>query len=93
VRKTTIVMMALGAVALGGMTTTAQAASYDYPWCAAGESLGYPGECAYVTYEQCQASVSGRYLACTINPRFAFGEVSQPVPPSPRRGRHVHHRH
>lgn len=88
-RKTTMALIAFGATALAGVTSTTPAAAYDYPWCASGPSLGYPGECAYVTYEQCLASVSGRYLACSINPRVAFGQAPQPLPsPPPRRGRH-----
>ncbi len=48
--------------------------SYDYPWYAArARAPAIPGECAYQTYDQCLASVSGRYLALLAeNPRFLF---------------------
>nr|WP_249143965.1 DUF3551 domain-containing protein [Bradyrhizobium lablabi] len=79
-------MLAALALAAAGATmmasTAPAAAAYDYPWCAQGKSYGYPGECSYQTYQQCQASVSGRNLYCGINPRFAFG------PTEPRRGRY-----
>lgn len=87
-RTSRLAVLVLGTMALAGAAgITPAAADYDYPWCAQGPDLGYPGECAYQTFEQCQASVSGRYLACGENPRFLF---RQPPPPSPRRD---HRRH
>ncbi|WGR94535.1 DUF3551 domain-containing protein [Bradyrhizobium sp. ISRA443] len=81
-RTSRLAMLVAGAVMLTGIASIspASADAYDYPWCAQGPSLGYPGECAYRTYEQCLASVSGRYLYCGENPRFLFRE-----PPEPRR--------
>ena len=86
-RKTKMIVMALGAIVLAGVVGPAPAAASDYPWCAQGAGYGYPGECAYATYEQCLASVSGRFLYCGINPYVAFRE---PQPEPPRRSRHVH---
>lgn len=65
-RTSRLAMLVAGAVMLTGIASIspASADAYDYPWCAQGPSLGYPGECAYRTYEQCLASVSGRYLYC-----------------------------
>jgi hypothetical protein len=48
------------------------AVAYDYPYCLQSRAIGIPGECAYQTYAQCQASASGRYATCAINPRVAF---------------------
>jgi hypothetical protein len=89
VTRNQCLFVALGAIALG-FATVPPAAARDYPWCAQGGDYDYPGECAYATYEQCQASVSGRLLYCDRNPRFAYGQV-QPVqpPPPPRRARPV----
>jgi hypothetical protein len=88
-RASGLAMLVLGTVTLAGAAsiTPASADPYDYPWCAQGPSLGYPGECAYRTYEQCLASVSGRYLYCGENPRFLF---SEPPPPPPRRYQRRH---
>ncbi|MDH2386014.1 DUF3551 domain-containing protein [Bradyrhizobium sp. CER78] len=88
-RTSQMTMLVLGAMTLAGVAsiTPASADPFDYPWCAQGPSLGYPGECAYRTYEQCLASVSGRFLACGENPRFLF---SEPPPPSPRRHQRRH---
>ena len=69
----------------------------DYPWCAQGQGYDYPGECSYETYAQCQASVSGRLLACGENPRFLFnagaGEWREPRDPRRHRRHHRHHHH
>jgi uncharacterized protein DUF3551 len=81
-------LAALAAIAVAGFATVTPAAGRDYPWCAQGGEYDYPGECAYSSYEQCQASVSGRLLYCDRNPRFAYRQV-QPVQPPPRRPRPV----
>lgn len=83
-RKKQLALLALGTTVLAGFVTATPAAARDYPWCAQGGEYDYPGECAYSTYEQCQASVSGRLLYCDRNPRFvAYGQV-QPLQPQPR---------
>ncbi|QPF81870.1 DUF3551 domain-containing protein [Bradyrhizobium genosp. L] len=65
---------ALGAGALVGFAAPAAADPYDYPWCIQGRAEGYPGYCGYQTYQQCQASASGRDAYCGYNPRFAFSQ-------------------
>jgi hypothetical protein len=79
-RKTQLALMTLGATILAGFVTVTPAAARDYPWCAQGGEYDYPGECSYSTYEQCQASVSGRLLYCDRNPRFAYDHAQQPRP-------------
>jgi len=83
-------MLAVAAATLAGFAGIAPASAdpFDYRWCAQGPSFGYPGQCMYQTYEQCQASISGQYLACGENPRFLFREQAQPQRP---RSRHIHH--
>ena len=88
-RKTQLVLLTLGAAVLAGFVTVTPAAARDYPWCAQGGEYDYPGECAYSTLEQCQASVSGRLLYCDRNPRFAYGLQPQPQPRPHRRARPV----
>ena len=75
-------VLVLGGVSLAGFAGMAPAAAdpYDYPWCLQGKETGYPGACFYQTYEQCQASASGRHVYCGINPRTAFNQA----PPEPR---------
>lgn len=86
-RKTQLPLLTLGATVLAGFVTITPAAARDYPWCAQGRQYDYPGECAYSTYEQCQASVSGRLLFCGPNPRVAYGQAPQPQPRPHRRAR------
>ena len=53
-------------VAAGSTSAIAQ----DYPWCLQGRDWGYPGLCHFWSYEQCQATASGTFSYCGINPRF-----------------------
>ena len=88
-RMTQLALSALAAMVLAGFSTVTPAAAGDYPWCARGGEYDYPGECAYSTYNQCLASVSGRLLYCDRNPRIAYGQVQQPQPRPHRRTRPV----
>jgi hypothetical protein len=74
-RKVVLAMMALTAGCVATLATSAPAAAYDYPWCLQGRNEGIPGDCAYQTYAQCEASASGRFAYCNINPRVAFGRL------------------
>jgi len=79
-RNAMLALLALSAVAT--VAGTAPAAAYDYPFCAQGRGVGYPGECSYSNYQQCLASASGRGLYCNVNPRAALNQAP------PRRGRY-----
>jgi hypothetical protein len=81
-RKMQWALLALGATVLAGFVDATPAAARDYPWCAQGGEYDYPGECAYSTYDQCLASVSGRLLYCGPNPLVAYGQMQQPRPPA-----------
>jgi len=87
--KTQLALLTLGATILAGVATVTPAAAGDYPWCAQGGEYDYPGECAYSTYGQCLASVSGRLLYCGPNPRVAYGQAPRPQPRPHRRARPV----
>ena len=41
-------------------------------YCVQGPNMGYPGDCSYSTYAQCQASASGTIDGCGITPRYAY---------------------
>jgi hypothetical protein len=84
-RKLVLAMMALTAGCVTTLATSAPAAAYDYPWCLQGRNEGIPGDCAYQTYAQCEASASGRFAYCNINPRVAFGRLP------PRRPRYPYY--
>lgn len=74
-RKLTFVAM-LTAGALGSSAASAQ----DYPYCLQGREYGYPGNCQFTSCAQCEATASGTFSYCGINPRFAFARMP--------RGRH-----
>jgi uncharacterized protein DUF3551 len=57
-----------------GVTLLAPSASFaqDYPYCLQGRDYGYPGNCQFMSYQQCEATASGTFSYCGINPRFAY---------------------
>ena len=82
-RRTTMVLatallagslLATGAQARGGGGGghAAPAAAQDYPYCLQGQQSGYPGNCEFTSYPQCQATASGTNSYCGLNPRFAY---------------------
>jgi hypothetical protein len=78
-----LAMMAVTAGCVATLATFAPAAAYDYPWCLQGRNEGIPGDCSYQTYAQCEASASGRFAYCNINPRVAFGRLPRRRPRYP----------
>jgi hypothetical protein len=51
---------------------TRPAAARDYPFCIKGCDFGSGrGDCSFSTYQQCQASASGRDAWCAENPFFS----------------------
>lgn len=69
------VLTACGLAAIGA--APAEAFGTRYPFCLQGDE--YPGlsYCTFTSYEQCQASASGRILQCIANPYY----VAEPTPP------------
>ncbi len=71
------VLAVTSAVALTASMSPASAARY----CLQGAGWGYPGNCQFRTFAQCQASASGTTAGCGINPRYAYarqGRSQQP---------------
>ena len=55
------------------------AAARDYPYCIRGCDYGSSiGDCSFATYQQCQASASGRLAYCAANPYFSQNADLQP---------------
>jgi hypothetical protein len=48
------------------------AAAANARYCLQGRIWGYPGNCQFMTYEQCAATASGTDASCDVNPRYAF---------------------
>ena len=58
---------ASAACLLAGFATTSPAAADQSRYCLQGRIWGYPGNCQFSTYQQCQASASGTDAGCGIN--------------------------
>lgn len=58
--------------AIGSISPAAAAGAIQDRYCLQGRQWGYPGNCLFVTYQQCQATASGTDAYCDINPRYAF---------------------
>jgi Protein of unknown function (DUF3551) len=82
-RDVVLALLAAGGLALVG-TAPAEAVGTRYPFCIQGNE--YPGlsNCSFTSYEQCQATASGRLLYCVANPYYNAGEPE----PRAQRGRH-----
>ena len=81
--------LALTGLAVFG-SGSAQAAPYRY--CLTEGIANGPGTCYYNTYAQCQASLSGRWGYCQLNPYYAFAEQYRPVVQPRKIRRHRHYR-
>ena len=93
------ILAALTASGLAALCAApAEAVGTRYPFCIQGDE--YPGlsNCTFTSYEQCQATASGRPLTCVANPYFV-GASEPPLaayrplrgrtlPPSPGYGRY-----
>jgi hypothetical protein len=79
------VLAASGLVALGA--APAEAVGTRYPFCLQGDE--YPGlsYCTFTSYEQCQATASGRFLYCIANPYYVGESEPPPAGYRPLRGR------
>jgi hypothetical protein len=68
-------MLGCAASASGAIPAAAQ----DYPFCVKGCDFGAGrGDCSFSSYQQCQASASGRDAYCAENPYFSAKAELQP---------------
>jgi Protein of unknown function (DUF3551) len=76
-RNVVLALLAAGGLAVA-CSAPAKAVGTRYPFCIQGND--YPGlsNCTFTSYEQCQASASGRFLYCVENPYY------NPGSPDPR---------
>lgn len=68
VMRNVLLLLATFVVAAFAWSQPAAAGRY----CLQGRIWGYPGNCQFMTYEQCSLSASGTDAYCGINPRYAF---------------------
>jgi Protein of unknown function (DUF3551) len=76
-RSAVLALLAAGGLALAG-SAPAGAVGTRYPFCIQGDE--YPGlsNCTFTSYEQCQATASGRHLQCIANPFYNPGGDPDP---------------
>jgi hypothetical protein len=69
----------MGTLFLAALTTSATifatgvipVAASEYRYCLQGDDYAGAGDCGFTTYQQCQASASGRTANCVANPYLA----------------------
>jgi hypothetical protein len=82
-RKAVLALMAFGAACATGAVP---AVARDYPYCIKGcDYSGSLGDCSFSSYQQCQATASGRLAYCATNPYFSQNADLQPNRSSRRR--------
>jgi Protein of unknown function (DUF3551) len=69
-----LVLALLGAsgLAIAGIAPAAAVGTH-YPFCMQGDDAPGLSDCSYMSYAQCEATASGRFLTCTANPFFNPG--------------------
>ena len=77
-RSLVLALVAAGGLAVAGLAP-AGAVGTRYPFCIQGDQ--YPGlsNCTFTSYEQCQATASGRRLQCIENPFYNPGGDVDPT--------------
>jgi len=65
-------LLALLVSCAASATVATAASARDYPYCIRGCDFGAGlGDCSFTSYQQCQASASGRVATCAENPYFS----------------------
>jgi len=82
-RNLVLALLSVGGLALAGVAS-AHAAGTRHPFCIQGNDFPGLSGCTFDSYEQCQATASGRFLYCMANPYFDQGRPY----PAAYRGRH-----
>lgn len=68
-RSAILALLAVGGLAvIGG--SPAEAVGTRYPFCIQGNDFPGLSNCTFTSYEQCQATASGRFLTCIANPYY-----------------------
>jgi hypothetical protein len=83
-RRVLLALILVGAASTSGAVP---AAARDYPFCIKGCDFGAGrGDCSFSSYQQCQATASGRVAYCDANPYYtAYAEPQSNRRPVSRR--------
>jgi len=86
-----LILAGLAAIGIAiAATAPAAAVGTRHPFCLQGANYPALSDCGFNSYEQCQASASGRLLTCVANPYYVPGGA----PSAPyRQSHHRRHRH
>ena len=71
-RNVFLALAAAGGLAIAGMAP-AGAVGTRYPFCLQGNDSPGLSNCTFTSYQQCQATASGRFLYCVANPFYGGG--------------------
>ena len=71
-RNVILALLAASGLAMVG-TAPASAVGTRYPFCIQGDEFPGLSNCTFASYEQCQATASGRFLYCIANPYYNPG--------------------
>jgi Protein of unknown function (DUF3551) len=71
-RNAVMALLAVGGLAMIG-TAPAEAVGSRYPFCLQGHDSPGLSNCTFTSYQQCQATASGRFLYCIENPFYNAG--------------------
>jgi hypothetical protein len=72
--RRTILTLASFAALIAATFPAAQAHAANDRYCLQGRIWGYPGNCQFASYQQCQATASGTSAYCGVNPRYAYSQ-------------------
>jgi hypothetical protein len=72
-RNMVLASLAACGVAMVG-AAPAEAVGTRYPFCLQGNDSPGLSNCTFTSYQQCQASASGRFLYCVQNPYYNAGD-------------------
>jgi hypothetical protein len=76
-RNLVLALLGAGGLAIAA-ATPAGAVGTRYPFCIQGDDQPGLSNCTFTSYEQCQATASGRRLWCIANPYYNPGGDSDP---------------
>ena len=76
-RNLVLALLSAGGLAMLG-AAPAEAVGARYPYCLQGNEIPALSQCTFTSYEQCQATASGRFLQCIENPYYNPGADNDP---------------
>ena len=76
-RNLVLALLSASGLAMVG-AAPAEGVRTRYPFCIQGNEIPGLSQCTFTSYEQCQATASGRFLSCIANPYYNPGADADP---------------